>query len=103
MVRTEGGGKILNTNCRYSDFVVSLSRKKGFLMLFLIVFYFIFLLFDFIAMLLPIHHCLIYCLMMTTCGMKHKCGHYCIQMFFLFYRNPYFVIFSYGILVDCIV
>ena len=77
------GGKRLNTNCRDSNFVLSLSRKKGFLLPFLIVFYFIFLLFDFIAMLLPIHHCPIYCLMMTTCDMKHKCGHYCIQFFFL--------------------
>ena len=53
-------------------------------MLFLIVFYFIFLLFDFIAMLLPIHHCPIYCLMMTTCDMMHRCGHNCIQVFFFF-------------------
>ena len=44
------GGKRLNTNCGDSDFVVSL-EKKGFLLLFLIVFFvFVFLLFDFIAM-----------------------------------------------------
>ena len=46
--------KRLNTNCGYSDFVVS-RKKKGFLLLFFIGYFF--LLFDFIALLQPIHHC----------------------------------------------
>ena len=45
--------KRLNTNFGYSYFVVS-RKKKGFLLLFFIDF---FLLFDFIVMLQPIHHC----------------------------------------------
>ena len=44
---------------------------KGFLLLF-----FHWFLFYFIAMLLPIHHCHIYCLMMTTCDMMHIGSHY---------------------------
>ena len=79
MVRMEGEGeKRLTTNRGDLDFVVW-RKKKGFLLLFFIG---VFLLFDFIALLLPIHHCLIYCLMMTTCDMMLRCNHYCIQMFF---------------------
>ena len=37
----------------------------------------LFLLFYFIALLLPIHRCHIYCLMITTCDMMHICSHYC--------------------------
>ena len=75
MVRMDGEGeKRLNTNCGDSDFVVSREKKKGFSFAF---FYWIFLLFDFIAMLLPIYHCPIYCLTMTTYDMMHICSHYC--------------------------
>ena len=82
MVRTEGeGGKRLNTNCGDSDFVISLEKKR-FSSSFSHCFFLFFLLFDFTAMLLPIHHCPIYCLMMTTCDMMHICCHYCIQFFF---------------------
>ena len=41
------------------------------------VFFWFFLLFDFIAMLLPIYHCPIYCLTMTRYDMMHICSHYC--------------------------
>ena len=73
------GEKRLTTNCGDLDFVVWRKKKEGFFLLFFIGF---FLLFDFIALLLPIHHCLIYCLMMTTCDMMLRCSHYCIRMFF---------------------
>ena len=66
------GEKRLNTNCGDSDFVVS--RKKRFTFAF---YHWFFLLFDFIVMLLLIHHCPIYCLMMTICNMMRICNHYC--------------------------
>ena len=66
------GDKRLNINYGDSDFVVS--RKKWFSFAF---FHWFFLLFDFIALLLLIHHCPIYCLMMTICDMMRICSHYC--------------------------
>ena len=67
------GEKRLNTNCGDSDFVV-LRKKKVYFCFFSLVF---FLLFDFIVMLLLIHRCPIYCLMMTICDMMRICSHYC--------------------------
>ena len=53
---------------------VQLQLRVFFCFFSLVFFYYFILLLCYV---LPIHHCHIYCLMMTTCDMMHICSHYC--------------------------